>query len=395
MPDTMPDPSDDRTPGELRTRARVALQRAWVDFGYTAPNTGVYPWLWLWDSCFHAIIWAELGVPDRARAEIKSVLALQDPSGFLPHMGYALDPGRAEELWGRVGSSSITQPPMYGHALAEMTRRGIGFDDDLVERAALGLRFLLEDRARTPDGLITVVHPWESGCDDSPRWDDLCPGDGFDSDRWRSHKMDLLRSIERGSSGDPISNPAFAVAPIGFNSMVAWNALELVGMGRRELAAPALELIEAIDARWDDELCTWADSGAAAMGSGRIRTSDALLALLVSRVPQHRLTAARSLVDPLDHGSRHGPLGVHRGERTFAADIYWRGPVWPQITYLLWLALSTSGSADESAVAEELVRSMVRGATSSGLAEYWNGDSGRGLGAVPQCWTGLVVVMAP
>jgi len=395
MHDTMPDTGGDRTSGQLRSLATDAMDDAWVDLGYTAPNRDVYPWMWLWDSCFHAIIWAELGVADRARTEIESVLSLQDPTGFVPHMGYGLEPGRAVEIWGRVGSSSITQPPMYGHTLAELARRGVDFDEGLLDRAALGLRFLFEVRDRCSDGLISVVHPWETGCDDSPRWDDFCPGDGFDAAIWRSHKMDLLGSIKRGRRGEPLANPAFAVAPIGFNSLVAWNALELVKLGRTELAAPAAELIDAVDARWDSDRLTWADGGLAHTESGRVRTVDALLALLVTRDPQRRVEVARSLIDPPAHGSRHGPLGVHRDEPSFAADAYWRGPVWPQITYLLWLALSRSGSSIESVVAEELVRSMVSGATTSGLSEYWNGDSGRGLGAVPQCWSGLVVAMAP
>ncbi len=394
MHDTMPDADDDHTPGELRRLTGNALDAAWVDLGYTAPNTDVYPWLWLWDSCFHSIVWAELGSPVRALAEIESVLALQDQSGFVPHMGYRLDPGRAVEIWGRSGSSSITQPPMYGHTLAELTRRGLDVSDRLVDRAVLGLRFLLEDRRRTTDGLITVVHPWETGCDDSPRWDDLCPGDGFDPGRWRSHKMDLLRTIERGPSGEPIHNPALGVAPIGFNALVAWNALELVELGCDELAVAGAELVDVIDSRWDCGRLTWVDGGVGEAGSGRARTAESLLALLVSRDPQHRIEAARSLVDRSAHGSRYGPLGVHRGEPTFSPDTYWRGPVWPHLAYLFWVALSRTGSDDESRIADEVAGSMVKGAAVSGLAEYWNGDSGRALGAVPQSWSGLAVVMA-
>ena len=74
------------------------------------------------------------------------------------------------EFWGRPGTSSITQPPMYGHAVAELVRRGVDVDADVVDRAGRGLRFLLESRVRDGVGPV-IVHPWESGCDDSPRWD--------------------------------------------------------------------------------------------------------------------------------------------------------------------------------------------------------------------------------
>ena len=44
--------------------------------------------------------------------------------------------------------------------------------------------------------------------------------------------------------------------------------------------------------------------------------------------------------------------------------------------------------------ARELARRSVVGAFTSGLAEYWNPDTGFGLGAIPQSWTGLAIVMA-
>ena len=36
----------------------------------------------------------------------------------------------------------------------------------------------------------------------------------------------------------------------------------------------------------------------------------------------------------------------------------------------------------------------VAGAWASGLAEYWNPDTGAGLGAIPQSWSGLALVLA-
>ena len=158
MSSTMPDPESDTTIETITSAVGRLMDDAWVDHGYTAPNTEVYPWLWLWDSCFHALIWADLDRPDRAVAELGCVLELQDGAGFVPHMGYQLDPQVPVDLWGRAGSSSITQPPMYGHAVAELRRRGIDVPDELAERAHAGLRFLVRDRARDPEsGLITVV----------------------------------------------------------------------------------------------------------------------------------------------------------------------------------------------------------------------------------------------
>ena len=100
----------------------------------TAPNTEVYPGCG-WDSCFHTLIWADLDRPDRAVAELGCVLELQDGAGFVPHMGYQLDPQVPVDLWGRAGLI-VTQPPMRP-AVAELRRRGIDVPDELAERPTL------------------------------------------------------------------------------------------------------------------------------------------------------------------------------------------------------------------------------------------------------------------
>ncbi len=397
MNDTMPQDGSGAThlvSASDREAVRRVLESAWVDAGYTAPNTRVYPWQWLWDSCFHALVWLELGETDRELVKLQSALRLQDDSGFVPHMGYQLDPIRPVELWGRRGASSITQPPMYGHAVATLLRRGVEVPEELVARAEAGLAFLLQRRARDEDGLLRVVNPWETGCDDSPRWDDYCPG-GYALERWRPHKVDLLATIVTGPAGEPLDNPAFTAAPAGFNALVAWNTRELVGVGAAiGLRSMADEVAEALDRRWNPERGTWVDAGPATEGSGRIRTADGLLGLLTTTDPDARRAVVRQLEDHDQFGSEHGPRGVHRGESCYDADTYWRGPVWPQLAYLLWSALD-SGDVAEGRAAASLARRTIIGAQRSGLAEYWNPDTGEGRGAIPQSWTGLMLLMDP
>lgn len=369
--------------GGLREAVVAMLSSHWRDGGYTVPHSSVYPWQWLWDSCFHALLWAELGDEDRAVAELANLLAGQDELGFVPHMTYHGDPGAGAAFWGRTGSSSITQPPLYGHAVAELVRRGITVPEVVVDRAASGLGFLLAHRARTVDGLITVVHPWETGCDDSPRWDGWCPG-GYEPARFRQIKGELLATVERAESGAPLANPAFAVASAGFNALVAWNALELATVVDDErLVAAATELAEALDRRWDPDRVTWTDDGPHA--SGRVRTADALLVGLVAPRPE----AFTALADPRGLGGAYGPAGTDRREPTHDPDAYWRGPVWPQLTYLLQRAALAAGDP----VAETLAEGLRAGATTSGLAEYWNPDTGAAGGAVPQSWAGLALLV--
>ena len=250
---------------------------------------------------------------------------------------------------------------MYGHAVAELRRRGIDVPDELAERAHAGLRFLVRDRARDPEsGLITVVHPWETGCDDSPRWDHYCPGVGFDLDVWRRHKIDLLTSLEFGPTGGPLANPAFGAASVSFNALTVWNARELASVtGDDELLADVDALVPLIEDRWDADLATWVDAGPGSSTSGRIRTADPLCALLVADDTDQRAAAVASLADSADHG------GVRNPRRSpVRADVrpvvLLAGPVWPQLAYPLWRALD-SGPA-ETEVGEELRGRTIAGA---------------------------------
>ena len=327
-------------------------------------------------------------MPSAALSELTHLFRTQTASGFVAHVDYERDPTHHAAFWGCEGRSSITQPPMYGHALAELHRAGTDVSS-LVEPARRGLGFLLDDRRRI-DGLIVLCHPWESGGDDSPRWDHWCPG-GWDLRRWYDVKGDLLAFVERSSDGAPLANPAFRAAPTGFNALVAFNAFELADVtGDEELRRRAEELVVAIDVRWDDAVGTWVDAGDSATTSGRCRTLEGLLPALVSRRSEAVETALAAMVDPIAHGGRCGPTQVHRDEAAFAPRTYWRGPAWPQLTYLGWLAARRAGPSER---ADALAGMLVAGATASGWAEYWDADEGHGLGAVPQSWATVAALV--
>lgn len=418
----------------LAHRVAAMMSAAWRAPGFCVPNTDVYPHQWLWDSCFHALIWADLadfadraetaeaaeavGVAEvRASQELSSALANQASSGFVPHMTYWSDPGADASFWGTIGTSTITQPPMYGHTLAQLLRRG-GFGnsdrhqrqdlghggfEDLAEKAISGLIHLLEDRLRSPAGLVCVFHPWESGCDDSPRW----PGANMAARRWvdggrglwRQHKGAMVADLVLDGA-TPTGSSRFVVGSVGFSALVAWNALELVdavehsvlGASKSigQLAASAGGLVAAIADRWDGSAQTWVDDPVVVadvpdqdvLAAAQVKTSDALLALLVDPRPD----GLSQLVEPAAFGGRYGPTGVDRREASFDPATYWRGPAWPQMSYLLSLAARRAGRPD---VYQQLAASLASGATTSGFAEYWNPDTGEAYGAVPQTWAAL------
>lgn len=384
----------------LRSAVAAAATGAWRQPGFCVPNREVYPHQWLWDSCFHAVIWAVLG-SDRGVVEVETALANQGGDGFVPHMTYWTAPDLHAEFWGRRRVSSITQPPMYGHAVAELVRHGLRVPEELVERASAGLAHL-DRRDRTGGGLVPVFHPWETGCDDSPRWDDWLADPGrtgpqatsgeHRSTTWRRRKGELVACLTLGADGQAVGSRRFAVGSVGFNALVAWNAAELAEVAPDpdgSLAALAEELAAAVAARWDGD--RWVDD--VAIGpegpptSAGARTIDAMTALLVDPRPE----GFDALIDPDAFGAPFGPRGMHRAESSYDPDCYWRGPAWPQLTYLVMLAAERAGRGATTAI---LAEALVAGATTSGFSEHWNPETGVGGGARPQTWAGLALAAA-
>ncbi len=402
------------------------LDEQWREPGFTCPNSTTYPWLWLWDSCFHSIVWAELGDSERAVAELTTALSGQYADGFVPHLLYLDGCRDFDTFWGAEGTSSITQPPIYGHTVAELRRRGVHLERDLVDRAVAGVWFLLERRRRSAGGLVELVHPWESGCDHSPRWDDLIVAppaallagspagspaasaagsaagahagpvrhgavDRYDETVWFDRKGELLDSVHRAATGSPLWNDAFAVGSVMFTSVLAFCAGELADtLDDSALRREVDDLTDALSARWDPGRRTWIDDGSTATGSGRIRTVEALLPLLVERDEEIVDEAVTELVDPAAFGGEFGPAQVHRDEPTHRRGSYWRGPSWPQLDYLLWVALRRVGRGD---AARSIAAAAGEGAWRSGWAEYWDPDDAAPGGAAPQSWSTLPICM--
>ena len=394
---------------DLRERSAAVMESHWrqgeshESWGYTCPNSERYEWQWLWDSCFHAIIWAELGEADRGLLELETLLATMEPSGFLPHMNYVADPKAAEEIWGRAGASSITQPPMFGHAIAELVRRGVDVPEELPAKAAKALRFFSAHRIHEASGLVILCHPWESGADDSLRWDSFYPVP-YGHPSWQDEKMKLLATIQRDSYGTPLSNPLFSAASAWFTALVAFNIAELASTTDAIAVSEADGLVEAVENSWDDDLRTWVDATTSESqisddsagdkgfpsSTSSAPTLEALLGVLADRKEDRLAKVCEDLFNPEKYGAPYGPAGASQSHRAYDGHGYWRGAAWPQLTYLLSHALQAKGRLKE---ARTLNAQLQNGAIASDFAEHWHPQTAHPGGATPQSWTALTVVV--
>ena len=152
---------------------------------YTIPAGALYPHQWLWDSCFVAIGLSNYDI-ERAQKELLSLLRGQWANGMLPNMIFAEGDAhkRDRNMWqswrspfapDNLSTSGITQPPMLAEAIVS-----IGSKLKIDERrkwyqttypALLAFHeWLYHERDPHEEGLVLLIHPWESGLDNSPPW---------------------------------------------------------------------------------------------------------------------------------------------------------------------------------------------------------------------------------
>src|SRR5919112_3427889 len=194
-PEGMPQPAREK-PGGVTPLAAGFLRRNSLGFG-TSPAPSLYPHQWSWDSAFIALGLAHLD-NRRAAQELETLFASQWSTGKLPHVIFNPEaPPQSyfpdAERWGSAALSSdapssphtsgLCQPPVHAIAVLRIWESAQVRNKERIELAREFLRdsyprllawHLYLTTARDPEGsgLVTIYHPWESGTDNSPRWDE-------------------------------------------------------------------------------------------------------------------------------------------------------------------------------------------------------------------------------
>ncbi len=392
-----PDPpgSGSQTRETLAVAERV-LAGSWIEgsrddgrsFAYTRPSPTRYPWQWYWDSCFAAIVWRRFD-PDRARAELETLLNAQKPDGFIGHTIFWDQPVSLERLAfynikSRASFQTGTiQPPL----LAWAWKIAVG-DPSEEPRISAQADWLTANRDFDGDGLLWIIQPDESGLDASPKFDPVWGRRGTGSIGFpflvlHNRKLDFdARRIL--AAGGP------ALCEVVTN--VLW-CLSLQSLGRPSIT-PAI-----IDRLWDKRRGLFLDT--ARPGERRIQVSTwtALAPLALPDLPDeigHRLINEH-LLDPDRFWTNVAPPSVSASEPTYEPGggrgpirRYWRGPTWVNSAWMIWLGMLRLGYTEAAA---EMTRRLAGAARREGLREYYDPRDGTGLGAQDFAWSALIAEM--
>ncbi|WP_406108760.1 MGH1-like glycoside hydrolase domain-containing protein [Micromonospora globbae] len=419
--------------------AVATLDGNW-EHDHTVPSRTLYPHQWSWDSAFIAVGLAHVR-PDRAWRELESLFRAQWADGRVPHIVFnprlpvgAYFPG--PEFWASdradgapaAATSGLVQPPVhalaawlaYRRAPSDAARAALA---RLYPRLVAQQRYLATRRDVGGGGLACVVHPWESGLDNSPAWDGpmaAVPADVAVMRAYRRHDtrhapaahrptdLDYARYVaivagyrDGGYRDDDLGrrHPFLVECPL-FNAAAgaAEHALAriapLVGADPGPHRERAAGITEALVRRlYDPRTGTFRPRD---LRTGRLvpaRTVLGLAPLILPDLPAPQVAAvvteacsarfgvARQMDRPLPSYDRTAP--------DFEPLRYWRGPSWMNINWLVRRGLLAHGRAD---LADGLRRSMLGLVAGAGCHEYFHPDTGAGLGSPAFGWTAALVL---
>lgn len=371
---------------------------------YTVPSPGRYPYQWLWDSCFHAIVLAKFE-PEIAIAELRSLLSRQLSNGLVPHM-ILWEPKITRPYsfgWGMQGTSSITQPPMIAYAAWEIYKHtnDDAFLRELFPRMLAYYTHLVEKRDPHDHHLASIINPDESGEDNSPRFDKpmhVPPGISFLGhmrDRWKLVAANRTCNFD----AETCMHERFWVKDVPFNTIFVKNLdalariASLIGEEKAEHFATlnAGLVREAMRERMFAEGVYWSVMGAE---HEQLRVASwahfmPLFADLYTK-EEAEVVIRTHFSNTESFRSLFGIRTVSKQEPSYRTDGFWRGPVWFAPHWFIYKGLQAYGFAEEAKWIRDTSLELV---DRHGFREYFNPETGAAYGARDFTWGTLVTDM--
>lgn len=357
-----------RSRAMLETNIISGANIMWAPYRGVVPSVARFNGVWNWDSAFHAMALVRWDA-SLARDQFRIMMKFQGDDGMLPDVVYA-DPAKGV-------FRGCTKPPVWGWAVWTIDRAAP--DDAFLREAYESLKryeaFWRTKRFVESEGMFRydgnspdpqkrkLYCSWESGWDDSPRWDHD-PGNMLpvDLNCWMVLYYRSLRDI---------------AAKLGFAAESA--------MWQKRAAALAQRIEERL---WDGKDECYYDRRISQGGDfSRVLTPASFMPLFIGTAPAERAAAMARHAKRLEPG---WPT-VAYDDPAYRPDVYWRGRTWLNVAYFALKGLKYHGCDEIADAGRATILGWVD-ANKQSIHENYNSRTGAPLGAADFGWSAVFTI---
>lgn len=326
-------------------RAGLISTRYYTTREAMTPSKFYYLGVWSWDAYFHALAYRHID-PRLAQDQLRILIDHQREDGMLPDAVH--DEGVVTHLDFPV-EADVTKPPLIAWAAWKLHQLNpdVEFLQEIYEPLVRWHRWWFEKNDQNHNGLCEYTHPFSSGLDDSPLWDEGMPVESPDLNTYLCIQCEALGRIAQA-----IGEHADAVLWAGLADTLAQRLLDIL---------------------WDEQAgLFWARRNGQAV---RVKTPFSLFPLITGRMPPavlERLIA--HLLDERQFWTPYPVPTVARDDPKYQPTQMWRGPTWTNVNYLLIEGLRRSGRPDLANLLREKTLAMI--AQHEDIYEYYHPETG-------------------
>ena len=309
------------------------------------PSKQYYVGVWHWDALFHALAYRHSN-PHLAQDQLRLLLDHQLENGMIPDAVH--DEGVVTHLALPV-DADVTKPPLLAWAAWKIYEQDhdLEFLNEIYQPIVRWNAWWFGQNDRDANGLCEYGHPFSSGLDDSPLWDEGMPVESPDLNSYLCIQLDTLANI-----AEAIGETADARR---------W---------KKQAGLIAKKMVETL---WDEQAgLFWATHNGQPI---RVRTPFNLFPLITGRMPARiNRRLVKHLTNPQEFWPRFPVPTVALDDPKFNPIQMWRGPTWVNVNYLLIEGLQKAGYAD---IARELRRrTLDMISLQPDIYEYYHPETG-------------------
>ncbi len=427
---------------KLLSAAHEVLEKNWKG-SFTIPTHNLYPFQWNWDSGFICLghQHKELG---KAIQELNSLFSGQWENGLLPHIIFHSENERTYfpnfDFWEsnvnpgapqRPKSSGITQPAVHAFILENLllnnpdNKELLAFAKYIYPKIVNYHRFLYKCRDPHREGLMFIFHPWESGRDNSPLWDESLerihinegelphykrrdtsiadPSERPTSAQYDRYVYLLLLGKKYQYDGKEIAEESpFLVQDDMMNAILIKSNQSLINIGQR-LGMDVGEIIEWQQQSllsfqrkcWNHELGIYTSFDLRANKQMCEKEIGGLIPLFANIPDDEQANQLNSYLADLHQRGYYLCPSFDVDSPRYDSKRYWRGPVWPHMNWMIYHGLKKYGFIETANIVKSNTCEIVE---KFGFYEYYEPEKKaaegliKGYGGDMFSWTASSII---